>query len=295
MFKSMFGDFSGKLAKDATAAISAKVGKDAAAAIGEKVAKDVGSAIAGKVAKDAASEIGEKVAKDAGSAIAGKVVKDAASEIGEKVAKEAAEKVGLQAGKKTIAKLGKYALIGVGISGLVALGFSIDVANKAEKTFKERDQKQFSITSIINGEGTVSTNDANVIVTFTNQDKIIMYIGEEIEISGTTVNSSDGKLVGNINGRFEIKKVIDLQTVLIVKVQNIGSNSGKGNFILHADKKNDVEKAINDNLNALDNLIKDPLGSLIPGWIWTVLYVIIGVGVLGAFLALGVKLRQLVK
>ena len=330
MFKSMFGDLSGKLAKDATAAISAKVAKDAASEIGEKVAKDATAAIVGKVAKDAASEIGEKVAKDATSAIVGKVAKDAASEIGEKVAKDAAseigekvakdavseigekvakdaaseigekvakdaaEKVGLQAGKKTIGKLGKYALIGVGISGLMALGVGIDVANKAEKTFKERDQKQFSITSIINGEGTVSTNDANVIVTFTNQDKIIMYIGEEIEISGTTVNSSDGKQVGNINGRFEIKKVIDLQTVLIVKVQNIGSNSGKGNFILHADKKNDVEKAINDNLNALDELIKDPLGSLIPDWLWTVLYVIIGVGVLGVLITLLIKFKTLV-
>ncbi|MEI7488769.1 MAG: hypothetical protein WCJ72_15450, partial [Chryseobacterium sp.] len=226
-------------------------------------------------------EIGEKAAKEAGSAI------------GEKAAKEAAEKVGLQAGKKAIGKLGKYALIGVGISGLVALGFSIDVANKAEKTFKERDQKQFSITSIINGDGTVSTNDANVIVTFTNPNSIIKYKDEDIEISGTTVNSSDGK-AGNINGRFAIKKVIDLQTVLIVKVQTIGNVSGKGNFILHADKKNDVEKAINDNLNSLDDLITNPLGSLIPGWIWTVLYVIIGFGVLGALIALGVKLRQLV-
>jgi hypothetical protein len=121
-----------------------------------------------------------------------------------------------------------------------------------------------------------------------------MYKDEDIEISGTTVNSSDGKQAGNINGRFAIKKVIDLQTVLIVKVQNIGSNSGKGNFILHADKKNDVEKAINDNLKSLDDLIKNPLGSLIPDWIWTVLYVIIGFGVLGALLALGVKIRQLV-
>ena len=250
--------------------------------IAEKAAKDAAEKAAKDAAEKAAKDAAEKAAKDA----AEKAAKDAA----EKAAKDAAEKAAKEASIKGLSKFAKYSLTAAGIAGL---GFGLDVTKKATDNFNKRDGQYFTVTFIKN-DSSISTNDANIIVNFTNPNSIKMYPGEDIELSETNINIKQDGTFGNINGRFEIKKVINTTTILIIKIQNIETADGeaKGKMILHADIKNDLNDAAIDDLNKIEDLAPD-LPSF--DWLYTSLKVIGAIIILCILIFIATKIKQIIR
>jgi hypothetical protein len=225
-----------------------KVGSDIASKVDDiasgagKVGSDIGSKVddiaggAGKVGSKVddvaggAGKVGSKVDDIAGGA--GKVGSKV-DDIAEKAAKASSFTKNLKRGAIAVTALG----------GLVALGLEAKkIHDKSEETFKARNEKEFQITKIVSTTGQMA-------ITFNNPDGLLIYPDEEVELIDVDIN---------VNGnRYKVIKTDNGVTTFVVNTKAPYNNFDvkKGVMKLYANQSNDVQKAIEDELNKARNAL----------------------------------------